>query len=332
MSTPGAVGNNRIPMQDQAVAAAQHSRPPRERWLLGARGRKSVLILHLTLTAALLGGLASMLLLLASGDAAISAAARAGLDRAVFIISDTLVTHTAIAFVLTGLAFSLGTAWGFVRYRWISAKWLLLLGLGLFVALVLTPTAGDVAGRSDALLDAAYADAVYLTQRRALSGYTGALLAVVLGIVALSVFKPGDARHAHRPLRARGAWALAATAASVLLVVLLAAQARQLHVLRTVAVPPLEVALLADGTYDGAASDGHFTYRVRAQVRGGRISQIDILENRASRYARLAELVALKVQREQRLDIDALSGATTTSKVLLLAISDALRKGEPRQR
>lgn len=317
-------------MQYGAVPAAQDSRPPPERWLLGARGRKWVLVLHLALTAALVGGLACMLLLLASGDAATSAQTRAGLDRAVFVISDILVTQAAIAFVLTGLAFSLGTAWGFVRYRWISAKWLLLVGLGLFIALGLTPTAGDVAGRSDALLDTVTADADYLTQRRALYAYTGALLAVALGMVALSVFKPGGARHAHRPLRARGAWVLAAAAASVLLVGLLAAQAQQLQVLRTVAVPSIQFARLADGVYDGAATDGHFSYRVRAHVRGGRVERIDIVDNRASHYARLAELVAIKVQREQRVDIDALSGATTTSKVLLLAIADALRKGAPR--
>ena len=78
-------------------------------WTLGTRARRWVLALHLLLTALLVGGLAAMLLLLAVGDGVQNGATLAGLDRATFLLSDTLVTHAAIAFVFTGLAFSLGT-------------------------------------------------------------------------------------------------------------------------------------------------------------------------------------------------------------------------------
>ncbi len=295
-------------------------------WTLGSRARRWVLALHLLLTALLVGGLAAMLLLLAAGDGIRNGATLAGLDRATFLLSDMLLTHAAIAFVFTGLAFSLGTPWGFLRFRWIIAKWMLLAALGAAIALLLTPTAGEVAALADALQDAARSDAGYVAQRRTLWWQTGTLLLVTAAIIALSVFKPGRARHAPQPRRRQGLWVLVASAGGALLAALLSLQAWQLHALRAQPVAPVDLFRLADGRYEGAASDGQFNYRVGVEVRAGRITRIDVLENRRTRYAQLAQRVTAKVQRQQRVDIDALSGATTTSKVLLLAIADALRR------
>jgi len=295
-------------------------------WTLGTRARRWVLALHLLLTALLVGGLAAMLLLPAVGDGVQNGATLAGLDRATFLLSDTLVTHAAIAFVFTGLAFSLGTPWGFLRFRWIIAKWLLLAALGAAIALLLTPTAGEVAALTDALLEAAHSDAGYVALRRALWWQTSTLLLVTAAIIALSVFKPGRARHPPQPPPRQRPWVLVASAGSVLLAALLSLQAWQLHAMRAQPVAPVDIARLADGRYEGAARDGQFSYRVRVELRAGRITGIDVLENRQTRYAQLAQRATAKVPRQQRVDIGALSGATTTSKVLLLAIADALRR------
>lgn len=126
--------------------------------MLAANARRAVLAAHLVLTALLAGSLAAMGVLLAAGDWTADGATLAGLDRAAFLISDSLVTHAAIAFVFTGLAFSLGTAWEFDRFHWLIAKWALLVALGAALALLLTPTAAEVAALSDALRESAPAD------------------------------------------------------------------------------------------------------------------------------------------------------------------------------
>jgi len=201
-----------------------------------------------------------------------------------------------------------------------------LAALGAAIALLLTPAAGEVAALTDALLEAARSDAGYVALRRALWWQTSTLLLVTAAIIALSVFKPGRARHPPQPPPRQRPWVLVASAGSVLLAALLSLQAWQLHAMRVQPVAPIDIARLADGRYEGAARDGQFSYRVRVDLRAGRITGIDVLENRQTRYAQLAQRATAKVPRQQRVDIGALSGATTTSKVLLLAIADALRR------
>jgi uncharacterized protein with FMN-binding domain len=63
-------------------------------------------------------------------------------------------------------------------------------------------------------------------------------------------------------------------------------------------------------------------------VQEHRIQQIDVLKNREeSEYAKKAEGVVEKVLKSQSLKVDAVTGATTTSKALLKAIESALTKG-----
>ncbi|MBW7997915.1 MAG: FMN-binding protein [Candidatus Glassbacteria bacterium] len=44
-------------------------------------------------------------------------------------------------------------------------------------------------------------------------------------------------------------------------------------------------------------------------------------------YTRLSEGVLERVVREQRSDVETISGATTSSKLILLAVEDALKTG-----
>ena len=52
-----------------------------------------------------------------------------------------------------------------------------------------------------------------------------------------------------------------------------------------------------------------------------------MVKNRDTRHARMAQGVVKSVLDQQKNDVDAVSGATTTSKALLKAIEKALEKG-----
>lgn len=49
-----------------------------------------------------------------------------------------------------------------------------------------------------------------------------------------------------------------------------------------------------------------------------------LIKNRDSFYARLAEGIKHKIIREQKINIDAVTGATTTSKILMKAVEAAI--------
>jgi uncharacterized protein with FMN-binding domain len=54
------------------------------------------------------------------------------------------------------------------------------------------------------------------------------------------------------------------------------------------------------------------------------IENIEIIKNRNSFYARMAEGIKHKILREQKINIDAVTGATTTSNILMKAVETAI--------
>lgn len=96
---------------------------------------------------------------------------------------------------------------------------------------------------------------------------------------------------------------------------------------RRMTIENIPIAGIPDGEYRGSFRYGNFTYEVATTVYNGRITDIKILKNRRLKYARMAEQVVERVLQKQRLDVDAISGATTTSKALLKAIENSLRNG-----
>jgi uncharacterized protein with FMN-binding domain len=100
------------------------------------------------------------------------------------------------------------------------------------------------------------------------------------------------------------------------------------EVLETRALPidRIDLSAAKDGSYQGEFTYGSYTYHVEVMIAGRRINDIKILENRDTPHAKKAEAVIPEILAQQRNDVDAISGATTTSKALLKAIEGALKK------
>ena len=81
---------------------------------------------------------------------------------------------------------------------------------------------------------------------------------------------------------------------------------------------------LQDGEYIGSFSYSGFEYRVRTTVDAHRITDIEILQTRKTKHAKLAEAVVIEIINRQTPNVDAVSGATTTSKALMKAVENSL--------
>ncbi|MEY8393027.1 FMN-binding protein [Lachnospiraceae bacterium 45-W7] len=89
----------------------------------------------------------------------------------------------------------------------------------------------------------------------------------------------------------------------------------------------IDIANVSDGIYIGEY-DVNFIYaKVEVTVEDGKIVSINILEHRHER-GKSAEKVIDKIMEEQKIDVDAISGATNSSTVIKKAVENAL-KGEP---
>ncbi|MDH5537766.1 MAG: FMN-binding protein [Rhizobacter sp.] len=297
---------------------------------LGRNGRRVLLAAHITLTCVWLGALLVTLLLVGMQLAQPVATWRPGLDRAVLLVHDTLVVNASYGFILTGLLFSLFTSWGAFRMWWILLKWVLLALLGLALPLWVAPHVSGMTAWSDALSGQVEGNAAYAAHVDAVLLATATQLIVLVGIVVLSVFKPWGPR----PVRRAWPRGVSLVVASLMVLGLagnLWLQEVQLEGLRQLPVAVVDVASRRDGSHEGRETQADFTYRVRVTVADGRIERVEVLANRDTHYGRLAALAADKLAGRSRNDVDAISGATTTSKGLMRAVADALQNAPLQQ-
>ena len=88
----------------------------------------------------------------------------------------------------------------------------------------------------------------------------------------------------------------------------------------------IDIADVSDGIYIGEY-DVNFIYaKVEVTVEDGEIVSINILEHRHER-GKAAETVIEKIIEEQKIDVDAISGATNSSTVIKKAVENALKGG-----
>ncbi len=86
----------------------------------------------------------------------------------------------------------------------------------------------------------------------------------------------------------------------------------------------INISDISDGVYIGEY-DVNFIYaKVEVTVQNGEITNINILEHRHER-GKTAEVIADSIVDEQKIDVDAISGATNSSTVIKKAVENALK-------
>lgn len=88
----------------------------------------------------------------------------------------------------------------------------------------------------------------------------------------------------------------------------------------------INISDISDGVYIGEY-DVNFIYaKVEVTVQNGEITNINILGHRHER-GEAAEAITNKIVDEQKIDVDAISGATNSSTVIKKAVENALKNG-----
>ncbi len=98
---------------------------------------------------------------------------------------------------------------------------------------------------------------------------------------------------------------------------------RNLERLVSSTITDVDLAKLEDGVYMGSYKAFPVSAEVRVTIEGQRITGIELLEHNNGKGAP-AEVIPDRVVEAQSLDVDAVSGATYSSKVILKAIENAL--------
>ncbi len=89
----------------------------------------------------------------------------------------------------------------------------------------------------------------------------------------------------------------------------------------------INISDVSDGVYIGEY-DVNFIYaKVEVTVQNGEIKSVNILEHRQER-GKAAESVTDKIVDEQKIDVDAIAGATNSSTIIKKAVENALKNGQ----
>ncbi len=109
-------------------------------------------------------------------------------------------------------------------------------------------------------------------------------------------------------------------------VIYFAQATRNLEALVDKQIGDINLSEVVDGSYEGSYDSFPISVIVAVTVKDSEITKIDIIRH-VSGQGGPGEAIVDKVIKAQSLDVDAISGATYSSKVILFAIENAL-KGE----
>jgi uncharacterized protein with FMN-binding domain len=89
---------------------------------------------------------------------------------------------------------------------------------------------------------------------------------------------------------------------------------------------PLDRARLVNGIYEGSYREGPNSALVRVTIKSNAIVSIEIIEHQAWRGKQAEVTVLNRIVAAQSTDVDAVSGATNSSRVIMNAVHKAVEK------
>ena len=90
---------------------------------------------------------------------------------------------------------------------------------------------------------------------------------------------------------------------------------------------PVPLEGLADGSYEGQAVSFPNSAKVRVNIEGGRLTEVEVLTHKASGIGhRVDEVLPGLIVEQQSTAVDAVSGATNSSNVIMEAAQKALEQ------
>ena len=95
--------------------------------------------------------------------------------------------------------------------------------------------------------------------------------------------------------------------------------------IREIHIQDFDISEVEDGVYVGEYDAGYIYAKVEVTIENGIIAELCILEHGNER-GEAAEVITEEIKKQQKLDVDAVTGATNSSNVIKKAVQNALVK------
>jgi len=285
--------------------------------------KKILKVFHVIFAASMFGGLVSILIMLTvKQNHPMMGENIFIMDLSIFKIFTWAVNYAFFALMLTSLIFGLFTEWKFIKHRWLIFKWVVVLIMFAVTWFGLGPAINGMTSIADARLNLTLNREYLNFQQKAIVFTIIEGVSVIL-IILISVLKPWGVRNIKRQMKQK-------TVIKILLPIIvicigyLATNAITLNKIRNIHIENIDLTKVNDGIYQGETKAGSYIYKVKVKVENHKIVTINGVDNRKSPYVTYAEGVFTKIVKQQKVDVDAITGATTTSKAFMKAVENAL--------
>ena len=295
-----------------------------ENYYLPKTYHKSLKLIHHIFSISTLGGLICILALLLARDSVVPVTYIRSIDYIIFFILDLIVSYAFLAVIVTGLFISLFSHWGFLKNHWIIMKITISVILLIQVVFWLTPSINSLAAYSGSS-NISSSEMTVLKDTAILNSTISGIL--FFSVILLSVVKPFGKRKNVKTFN-RKKQVVFVTAITLIFITLLSYMAFQLNEMRTTEVKKLDFSNFKDGHYKAELVKSENLFEAEFNIRNGEIYNIQFSTSYQNLYTNLAKLISNKLSSKNSIDVEVVSGATTTSKLYLKTIEKALLKGE----
>ena len=280
--------------------------------------------IHLLIIGLFYGGLTANLLILIAILARGTPYDPASSSIIIFRLNDSLVYYSFLGLTATAVIYALFTGWGILRHRWIIIKWLLLFAIAAIYIIAYSPAVNGIASLSNGGIDSPETEILFsgLLQKSLINNVI--IIVLLLFVFFISTLKPFGRRNSDLLTENKIA-RISVIALLVVSAIFLLMGSINLNRLRSMKIHNYDLMAIKDGIYTGEFNDGGGLYIVEVKITGHRISEVKLTTERESVYIEYARPVTKRIMVNQTPDVDAITGATTTSKCIMKAAENALK-------
>lgn len=282
--------------------------------------------LHILSVIGVMGGFCVMLLILTGRSYSDFNGTEIVYDKMVLLVFNKAVIYGGIIMAITAFVYGFFTEWRFFKYRFLILKWILMFAIFMIAWFFIGSSISGMASVSDAGLHMNGMRQTYLNYKDRATVSLVFEIILLLFTMYVSIRKPFGKREVQPFKHRKMVLAILVPCVVVGIVFLVSTEIRHTK-LRNTPIADIDVSQVKDGTYEGTSKFGNYTYHVQVSIKNHKIDKIEDVAPRDSIYVTYATGVFQKILDKQKPDVDAVSGATTTSKAFMKAVENALEQG-----
>ncbi len=282
--------------------------------------------IHIIAIICVVGGFMSMLVSLLTRSRVNFTGGEVYYDKINLTLFNTVVLNGFIVIVITAFLYTAFTKWQFGKHPFMLINAAILFAVFWIGYLKVGFAISGMASISDAGYHIAEMYAQYMKFWEQSIRSLIIILLLLVSMVVISIAKPFGEKE-RKELKHRKGILVGAAIILAAGVGLFIASEVALFTTRSLPIEDIDVSQVADGVYEGQSSYGSNTVKVVVTVENHRITSIYDPEQSSSVFTKYATGVFHKIIEKQTPNVDAISGATTTSKAYMKAVCDALKNG-----